>query len=245
MADAKSSICTEVVTTLLCTRKMQSVWTCFSSDYFIGWWCFLWVIMFMVSSEPFYQLACKIQTLCTSSFHQKISDDTLPTSQGITCLRQFIITGVKCKAVPICHAGAKGEKYSSYSFLTSALDQGEWSASWPGRALTPGKGPRYPLYRRLWPTHLIGVSGQHHGLAMHEPQGKDPSSHCTGGWAGLRTGLGTEVRGKILCFCWGSNLGHPICSQTLHWGTSAPLLMDTNCYWSVKYLEKVQDTGPR
>jgi hypothetical protein len=31
-----------------------------------------------------------------------------------------------------------GEKrYSSYSFLTSALDGGEWSASRPGRALPP------------------------------------------------------------------------------------------------------------
>jgi hypothetical protein len=40
-------------------------------------------------------------------------------------------------------------KYSSYSFLTSALDGGEWSASRPGRALPRGKDPRYPLYRRL------------------------------------------------------------------------------------------------
>jgi hypothetical protein len=36
----------------------------------------------------------------------------------------------------------RGEKrYSSYSFMTSALDGGEWSASCPGRALPPGKGP--------------------------------------------------------------------------------------------------------
>jgi hypothetical protein len=34
-----------------------------------------------------------------------------------------------------------GEEYSSYSFMTSALDGGEWSASRPGRALPPGKGP--------------------------------------------------------------------------------------------------------
>jgi hypothetical protein len=34
-----------------------------------------------------------------------------------------------------------GGRYSSYSFLTSALDGGEWSASRPGRALPPGKGP--------------------------------------------------------------------------------------------------------
>jgi hypothetical protein len=31
--------------------------------------------------------------------------------------------------------------YSSYSFKTSALDGGEWSASRPGYALPPGKGP--------------------------------------------------------------------------------------------------------
>jgi hypothetical protein len=31
--------------------------------------------------------------------------------------------------------------YSSYSFMTSALNAGEWSASRPGRALPPGKGP--------------------------------------------------------------------------------------------------------
>jgi hypothetical protein len=40
-------------------------------------------------------------------------------------------------------------RYSSYSFTTSVLDGGEWSASRPGRALPPGKGPRYPLDRRL------------------------------------------------------------------------------------------------
>jgi hypothetical protein len=40
-------------------------------------------------------------------------------------------------------------RYSSYSFLTSALDGGEWSASRPGRALPRGKDTRYPLYRRV------------------------------------------------------------------------------------------------
>jgi hypothetical protein len=38
-----------------------------------------------------------------------------------------------------------GERYSSYSFTTSALDGGEWSASRPGRTLTPGKGPPVPI----------------------------------------------------------------------------------------------------
>jgi hypothetical protein len=36
----------------------------------------------------------------------------------------------------------QGERrLNSYSFATSALDGGEWSASRPGRALLPRKGP--------------------------------------------------------------------------------------------------------
>jgi hypothetical protein len=33
------------------------------------------------------------------------------------------------------------------------------------------------------------------------PPGKDSSTHCTGGWVGLRAGLDTEARGKVLCLC--------------------------------------------
>jgi hypothetical protein len=44
------------------------------------------------------------------------------------------------------HGGAWGERtYSSYSFSTSALDGGEWSASRLGRALPPGKEPPVPI----------------------------------------------------------------------------------------------------
>jgi hypothetical protein len=51
------------------------------------------------------------------------------------------------KATPLRHAGAKGEKmYSSYSFLTSALDASEWSVSHLARALPPGKGPLVPIW---------------------------------------------------------------------------------------------------
>jgi hypothetical protein len=39
----------------------------------------------------------------------------------------------------------RGEYYSSYSFTTWALDGGERSASRPGRALAPGKGPPVPI----------------------------------------------------------------------------------------------------
>jgi hypothetical protein len=40
------------------------------------------------------------------------------------------------------HGG--GRRYSSYSFMTSALDGGDWSASRPGHVLPPGKGPPVP-----------------------------------------------------------------------------------------------------
>jgi hypothetical protein len=42
-----------------------------------------------------------------------------------------------------------GEDITSYLFLTSVVDGGEWSASRPSHALPPGKEPRYPLDRRL------------------------------------------------------------------------------------------------
>jgi hypothetical protein len=53
---------------------------------------------------------------------------------------------IQTKAVPQhTHAGAGGGRmYSSYSFTTSALDGGEWSASRTDRALPPGKRPPVP-----------------------------------------------------------------------------------------------------
>jgi hypothetical protein len=52
-------------------------------------------------------------------------------------IKRVAVLPLKKKAVPAtCHEGTRGErKYSSYSYLTSALDGGEWSASRPGRAL--------------------------------------------------------------------------------------------------------------
>jgi hypothetical protein len=54
---------------------------------------------------------------------------------------------VKQKSCPATrHGGTRGERrYSSYSFLTSVLDGGEWSLSRPGRALPPGKEPPIPI----------------------------------------------------------------------------------------------------
>jgi hypothetical protein len=55
------------------------------------------------------------------------------------------------------HAGDKGERgYSSYSFLTSALNGGKWSVPRLGIALPRGKGPAEPTgYEAGWASELI------------------------------------------------------------------------------------------
>jgi hypothetical protein len=59
------------------------------------------------------------------------------------------IVKVKQSVPQHTYEGARGERrHSSYSFMTSALDAGEWLASRPGSVLPRGKEPRYPLDRR-------------------------------------------------------------------------------------------------
>jgi hypothetical protein len=66
---------------------------------------------------------------------------------GLETKHQFLTIALKCKAVPphATEALGGGRRYSSYSFSTSALNGGEWSASHPDRALPPGKGPPVPI----------------------------------------------------------------------------------------------------
>jgi hypothetical protein len=64
----------------------------------------------------------------------------------------------KAKAVPLHVTEALwGErKYSSYLHSTSALDEGEWSASRPARALASGKGPPVPTGQEAgWTLELV------------------------------------------------------------------------------------------
>jgi hypothetical protein len=56
----------------------------------------------------------------------------------------------------------------------------------------------------------MGVSGQHHAPAALYPGERTPGTHWRGGWVGPRAGLDTEVRGKILCHCRGSNPDRPV-----------------------------------
>jgi hypothetical protein len=56
---------------------------------------------------------------------------------------------VKSKAVPLHAMVAHGGRGGIAPTHTSPRDGDEWSASCPGRALPPGKGPPIPLDRRL------------------------------------------------------------------------------------------------
>jgi hypothetical protein len=64
------------------------------------------------------------------------------------CMYVYLYLGMYvCKSGPaIRHGGVLVEsRYISYSFLTSALEGGEWSASRPGRTLTQEEGPPVPI----------------------------------------------------------------------------------------------------
>jgi hypothetical protein len=86
------------------------------------------------------------------------------------------------------HGGAWGERrYSSYSFTSSALDRGEWSASRPGRALPPGKGPPVPIVQEAgWDPEPVWT------------QRLEEKSFAS---------AGDRIRPLV----------HPVCSQTLYW----------------------------
>jgi hypothetical protein len=74
------------------------------------------------------------------------------------------------------HGGAWGERrYSSYSFTTSALDGGEWSASRLAALYPRGKDSRYPLYRRL-DGPRAGLNTEVRGKNPLPPPGIEPRS---------------------------------------------------------------------
>jgi hypothetical protein len=67
------------------------------------------------------------------------------------------------------YGGTWGERrHSSYSFLTSALDRGEWSASRPGRALPLGKEPPVPI------VHEAGLDAKARGKILCLCWGSNP-----------------------------------------------------------------------
>jgi hypothetical protein len=81
----------------------------------------------------------------------------------------------KGKAVPLHHGGAWGERsYSSYSFTTSALDGGEWSASRPGRAITPGERTPGTRCTGGWVGPRAGLDTEDKGKILCPCRGSNP-----------------------------------------------------------------------
>jgi hypothetical protein len=60
------------------------------------------------------------------------------------------------------------------------------------------------------PRYQMRESGQCQAPAALYPRGKDPGTHCTGGWMGLRAGLDTKAKWKILLPLPGIDLDRPV-----------------------------------
>jgi hypothetical protein len=86
-----------------------------------------------------------------------------------------LYVNVKSKAVPVRHAGAKGERsYSSYSFLISALDGSELSVSPSGRTLFRGNDPAIHCIGG-WVGIRIGLDREATGKVLFLCRGLNPS----------------------------------------------------------------------
>jgi hypothetical protein len=86
------------------------------------------------------------------------------------------------------YGGAGVEKmYSSYLFTTSAVDEGEWSASRPGRASPPRKGPPVPIVQKVgWTPELVWtqrleeeISYLYRESNVDSPVVQSVARHCT------------------------------------------------------------------
>jgi hypothetical protein len=65
-------------------------------------------------------------------------------------------------------------RYSSYSFSTSALGGGEWSASRPGRAFTPGERTPGTHWTGGWVGLRAGLDAEDRGKILCPCRGSNP-----------------------------------------------------------------------
>jgi hypothetical protein len=97
----------------------------------------------IICSVPFYIIENSVMVSyfrCADMNQLSCSDITLCNS---LCVHAYIL---KLKLSHYTRRRRLGERrYSSYSFSSSALDGGEWSASRPDRALAPGKRSPVPI----------------------------------------------------------------------------------------------------
>jgi hypothetical protein len=91
------------------------------------------------------------------------------TSQNLTYLKHEIFCKKRKLSRYAMQAPRERGVYSSYSFLTSALEQVKWLSSRPDRALRPGKAHRHQLDRRL-----CGLDTQARGKILCLCRGSNP-----------------------------------------------------------------------
>jgi hypothetical protein len=93
------------------------------------------------------------------------------TSAEVTSTQFTATQLIPIKSSPATrHEGAWGERrYSSYSFTTSALDAGEWSASRPGRAFTPGERTPDAHCTGNWVGPRAGLDTEDRGKILSPP----------------------------------------------------------------------------
>jgi hypothetical protein len=65
-------------------------------------------------------------------------------------------------------------RYNSYSFTTSALDGGEWSASRPGRAFSPGERTPGTHWTAGWVGPRAGLDTEDRGKTLCPCRGSNP-----------------------------------------------------------------------
>jgi hypothetical protein len=82
----------------------------------------------------------------------------------------------KGKAVPLHAMEVLGgeRRYSSYSFSTSELDWGEWSASRPGRGFTPGERTPGTHWTGGWVGPRTGLDTEDRGKTICPCRGSTP-----------------------------------------------------------------------
>jgi hypothetical protein len=118
--------------------------------------------------------------------HQGIHNISSLSASSFT--RSLTIRSKKLKLLHYTPRRCHGwRRYSSYSFSTSALDGGEWSASPPGRNLVPGKRPAVPIVQEagwasepVWTQRLEEISFRFcRGSNLDRPVVQPVARHCT------------------------------------------------------------------
>jgi hypothetical protein len=104
---------------------------------------FLWLKFSVISHSPSKRISVQQLEIEHDSFSLSFPLRRIVRLSFISFGNKYPLKAKLSHYMPWRHSVER--RYSSYSFLTSTLDEGEWSASRPGRALPPGNGHLIPI----------------------------------------------------------------------------------------------------